>query len=380
MTPDATDLLTSARRIVIKLGSALMREADGTTVRHKWLNSLASDIANLAGADKQFVLVTSGAVALGVPHIGYDRRPKRQDHAQAAAAVGQVELLSAYRGAFEPHGLKPAQLLLAMEDFEDRARYLTARRAAEALLDHGIIPVVNENDPIADLTAGFGDNDRLAARVAQLVGADLLVLLSDIDGLYTADPKLDTAATLIPLVDQISPEIRAMAGPPRVGSLGSGGMATKIAAADIATAAGCAMVICQGAPDHPLSRLQQGDRATWFKPTAKKLSVRKGWLQSLMQPKGSLLIDAGAVKAVRKGRSLLPAGILTVEGRFKKGDPVAVKSADGDIIGQGLIAYDATEVRIIRGCQSDEISELLGTDSGTAVIHADDFVLTGPAN
>ena len=377
---DGLHLLKSAKRIVVKLGSALLRDRESNEVRGGWLHSLASDIAALADEEKQFVLVSSGAVALGAPHIGYQTRPKRQDHAQAAAAVGQVELLSAYRDALKPHDLRPAQLLLSLDDFEDRARYLVARRAAEALLNEGIVPVVNENDPIADLTMGFGDNDRLAARVAQLVGADLLILLSDIDGLYDSDPRDNQEARHIPYVDAITADIRAMAGQPRGGPLGSGGMATKVKAAQIATAAGCAMVISEGSPHHPIQRLQSGARATWFKPTAKKLSVRKGWLQSLMQTKGSVSVDKGAAKALAGGRSLLPAGVLAVEGRFAAGDPVQVMTHDGYIIGQGLSAYGATEIRIIRGAHSDEISDLLGTDSGTVVIHADDFVLTGAGN
>lgn len=368
-----------SKRLAIKVGSALLKDRDSGGVRQHWLRSLASDIVALQASGTEVILVTSGAVALGSAALGYDGRPKRQDEARAAAAIGQVALIEAYAKALEPHGVRLAQLLLALDDFEDRARYLTARRAAEALLEKQVIPIINENDPIADLTAGFGDNDRLAARVAQLVGADTLVLLSDVEGLFDADPTKHPNARFIPHVPAITAEIDRIAGPPASG-LGSGGMATKIAAARLASGSGITMVICHGTPNHPLNRLLDGARHTVFEAAEKPPSVRKQWLQGLMQPQGQLIVDDGAAAALKAGRSLLAAGIIGVEGQFASGAAVQIVASDtatgGTVLGQGLVGYAATEIRIIRGAKSSDIIDLLGREGPSSVVHADDFVLT----
>lgn len=368
------ETVQTARRIVLKIGSALMQDAESGTVRQNWLAGLAGELACRQKEGQQFILVSSGAVALGSRALGLAEKPKRQDLAQAAAAVGQVHLLNAYQAAFQPYDLCLAQLLLTLDNFEDRLKYLNARQTTEALLGHGIIPIINENDPIADQNAGFGDNDRLAARIAQLVGADVLVLLSDIDGLYDRDPD-EGDAVHIPFVPDINDTIRKMAGPPKKGGKGSGGMRTKILAADIATASGAAMIIMQGKPEKPLSAVEAGVRHTLFPATGKKLSVRKSWLKSLMTVKGSLTLDQGAVKAIGQGNSLLPAGILQVDGRFSRGDLVALKTLEGVVIAQGLVSYDVRECRIVRGAKMSDVPDLLGYDGRSAIIHTDDLVL-----
>ncbi|MAN74803.1 MAG: glutamate 5-kinase [Henriciella sp.] len=365
--------LGPARRIVIKTGSALI--ASKGTPRQAWLDALAGDIAALRAAGKEVVWVSSGAVALGRPHLGKGSQKKLEEK-QAAAALGQPLLMSAIASAFAPHGIKAAQALLTLEDTERRRRWLNARATLDTLLAAGAVPVINENDTVATEEIRYGDNDRLAARVAQMLSADVLVLLSDIDGLYTADPRKDAAASHIAEVLELTEEHEAMAGSANAETgVGSGGMATKLAAAKIAFGAGCATAITLGERPRPLHALESGERATWIIPPISPDTARKAWLKGHLTPEGAIRVDAGAMRALLKGSSLLAVGVTGVEGRFEKGAAVAIKGPGGELVAKGVTAYDAADVQRLAGAHSDEIEARLGYRGRPAIIHRDDLVL-----
>jgi glutamate 5-kinase len=366
--------LPAARRVVIKVGSALLAEAGSGRVNRGWLESLAEDIAALRARGQEVVVVSSGAIALGRRQLGLAAGRLRLEESQAAAAAGQIRLAHAWKEVLEQHGFAVAQVLLTLGDTEERRRYLNARNTLTTLLRLGAIPVINENDTVATAEIRYGDNDRLAARVAQMVSADALVLLSDVDGLYTADPRRDPHASLVPLVEAITPEIEAMAGG-SASDVGSGGMVTKLLAAKIAVAAGCHMCIAAGREHNPLSRIESGARCTWFVAAASPVTLRKQWIAGLLKPVGELHVDEGAARALGDGRSLLPAGVVNVVGRFDKGDVVIVRGPAGVEIARGLAAYSSQEAQRIRGRKSGELEGLLGYRGRDELIHRDDLVL-----
>ncbi|MEQ1890455.1 MAG: glutamate 5-kinase [Alphaproteobacteria bacterium] len=368
--------LGRAKRIVIKIGSALLTDSDSGALRSEWLRALIDDVAALHQGGAQVVLVSSGAIALGRGILGLHAKVLRLEESQAAAAAGQVHLAHAYQAALAARQIPCAQILLTLEDTEQRRRYLNARNTFNTLLKLGAVPVVNENDTVATSEIRYGDNDRLAARVAQMISADCMVLLSDIDGLYSADPGLDPAARHFSEVTSITPEIEAMAGGSG-SNVGTGGMITKLAAAKIATGAGCAMAIANGAILHPLQALLQGGRCTWFLAHGSPAAARKQWIAGVLEPAGRLLLDGGAVQALYAGKSLLPAGVREIMGEFSRGDAVIVLAPDGNEIGRGLCAYSAGDARQIAGHKSGEIERLLGYRGRTEMIHRDDLVLTG---
>ena len=376
---DPAAALTAARRLVVKIGSALLVREDGE-IRRAWLDRLVADVARCRRRGQEIIIVTSGAVAIGRRHLGLRGRVLRLEEKQAAAATGQIRLAHAYQEALAKHRITVAQILLTPDDTEARRRHLNARATFAQLLALGAVPVVNENDTIATAEIRFGDNDRLAARVAQMTSADMLVLLSDIDGLYTADPRRDPQARHIPVVHEISPEIAGMAGAAPPG-YSSGGMVTKLAAARIAMQAGCAMLIAEGNPGSdragvgPLASIETGARATVFLPGAEPRSARKAWIAGAVNPAGALVVDDGAVRALRQGKSLLPAGIVAVEGGFERGDCIAVRSRAGSEIGRGLSAYASADIRRIAGHKSDEIEAILGYRGRDEIIHRDDLVM-----
>ncbi len=373
----AAPRLADAHRLVVKIGSALLVDPASAAPRAGWLAGLAADIAALRARGTEVIVVSSGAIALARRALGLTRARLRLEEKQAAAAVGQIRLAQAWAGALADVGLTAAQLLLTLEDTEDRRRYLNARATLQTLLAMGTIPVINENDTVATAEIRFGDNDRLAARVAEMVEADQLILLSDIDGLYTADPRRDPAARHLPVVAAITPEIEAMGGEPPPG-YSSGGMRTKLAAARIATQAGSAMAIARGhAVDHPLAALEAGARCTWFLPAPEGRSARKRWIAGALAPLGVLIVDAGAARALAAGGSLLPAGVRGVEGAFERGDPVLVRGPDGTALAQGLAAYASADAARIAGHRSDAIETILGWRGRDELIHRDDLVLLG---
>ena len=364
--------LHTARRIVVKIGSALLVET--AEPRRAWLDSVAADIAALRAKGVEVVVVSSGAVALARGALGLTRKVLRLEEKQAAAAVGQIRLAGAWEQALAAHGLRSAQLLLTLEDSEDRRRYLNARATLATLAEFGCVPVINENDTVATAEIRFGDNDRLAARVAEMISADALILFSDIDGLYTADPRKDPGAAHLPVVEKLTEEIMAMGGEPPPG-YSSGGMRTKLMAARIATAAGCAMAIAMGHAPHPLARLLDGERCTWFLAAPEGRNARKRWISGSLQPHGVLVVDAGAARALLRGGSLLPAGVRSVSGAFSRGDPVSVTDEAGRELARGLCAYDAADAARIAGHRSAEIEALLGWRGRDEIIHRDDLVL-----
>jgi glutamate 5-kinase len=366
--------LAAARRVVIKVGSALLVEKSTGSVNRDWLEALADDIAAVRARGQEVVLVSSGAIALGRRELGLAKRKPKLEEKQAAAAVGQIRLAHAWKEVLERRGITVAQVLLTLGDTEERRRYLNARNTLTTLLRLGAIPVINENDTVATAEIRYGDNDRLGARVAQMVSADCLVLLSDVDGLYTADPTRDETAQFIPEVPRITPEIEAMAGG-SASDVGSGGMATKVLAAKIAIAAGCHMCIAAGREAHPLRRIESGARCTWFVADASPVTVRKQWIAGMLKPSGEMVVDAGAARALRDGRSLLPAGVTEVKGRFDRGDAVVVLDPAGVEIARGLAAYSSTDAERIRGRRSSELEALLGFRGRDEMIHRDDLVL-----
>jgi glutamate 5-kinase len=374
-----TASLATARRLVVKIGSALLVDSSTGRMRREWLDALADDVAMLRARGTEVIIVTSGAVAAGREHLGLVGRPLRLEEKQAAAATGQIRLAHAYQETLARHKITVAQVLVTLEDTESRRRHLNARATIDTLLKLGAVPVINENDTVATAELRFGDNDRLAARVAQMISADTLVLLSDIDGLYTADPRKDPAATLIPEVRELTPEIVGMAGEPPPG-YSSGGMVTKIVAARVAMGAGCRMVIAKGQRLNPLAGLmnppaQGGAPCTWFVPSAEPSSARKAWIGGHLNAAGALVVDDGAAAALAKGASLLPAGVRAVEGEFERGDVVAVRDGAGRELGRGLSAYGADEARRIAGRRSADIEDILGYRGRDEMIHRDDLAL-----
>jgi len=367
--------LIQARRVVVKVGSALLVDPASGRVNRGWLESLAADVARLRSRGQEVVLVSSGAIALGRRHLGLAAGKLRLEESQAAAAVGQIRLAHAWKEALEAHGIAVAQVLLTLGDTEQRRRYLNARATLNTLLALGAVPVINENDTVATAEIRYGDNDRLAARVAQMLTADCAVLLSDVDGLYTANPARESGARFIPEVDEITPGIESMAGP-TVTDVGSGGMATKVAAARIAVAAGCHLCIASGRVDSPVAAIEQGSRCTWFVAHDQPAVVRKQWIAGTLEPAGELVIDAGAAAALGRGKSLLPAGVVTVRGRFGRGDAVRVLDESGRELARGLSAYSSEDAERIRGRRSSDIARILGFRGRDEVIHRDDLVVT----
>ncbi|MEL6680186.1 MAG: glutamate 5-kinase [Pseudomonadota bacterium] len=366
------DHLDRAKTVVIKIGSALLVDGQSGHLRRDWLAGLIADVAALKGQGKDVLIVSSGSIALGRRVLGLSGALPLEK-SQAAASVGQIRLARAYEEGLAPHGVTTAQILVTLEDSEDRRRYLNTRATLRTLLDLGVVPIVNENDTIATDEIRYGDNDRLAAQVAGLVGADVLVLLSDVDGLYTANPRVEPTARRIDEVSEITGEIEAMAGD--VGSAGAkGGMKTKVMAAQIAVQAGVAMAITLGDRHRPLSALAEGAACTWFLPAADPGRARKRWIAA-MKPRGSLSVDAGAASALRRGRSLLPAGVRGVTGSFHRGDAIEIVTTSGDLVARALAGYDAVELSAIAGCQSGEIEDRLGHPGRAHVVHRDDMAI-----
>jgi glutamate 5-kinase len=375
LAPAATvPALTDFRRIVVKVGSSLLVDAAAGRVREEWLASLAQDIAALHADKRDLLVVSSGAIALGRSVLRLPAGLLRLEDSQAAAAVGQIALARIWAEVLSRHGITAGQVLVTLQDTEERRRYLNARSTIERLLEWRAVPVINENDTVATNEIRYGDNDRLAARVATMAGADLLVLLSDIDGLYDAPPGENKQAKLVPLVSQITPEIEAMAG--AAGSeLSRGGMQTKIEAGKIATRAGTHMVIASGRVAHALDAIASGARCTWFLTPANPVTARKKWIAGSLEPKGTLVIDVGAVAALRRGKSLLPAGVIRVDGQFARGDAVIIRGPDGEEVGRGLVAYDADDAEKIKGRSSADILLILGFEGRTEMVHRDHLVV-----
>jgi len=366
--------LTLAKRVVVKVGSALLVDADKGRMNRAWLESFVADVARMHKRGQEVILVSSGAIALGRRHLGLHAGKLKLEESQAAAAVGQIRLAHAYKELLEAHSITVAQVLLTLGDTEQRRRYLNARGTLNTLLALGAVPVINENDTVATAEIRYGDNDRLAARVAQMAGADCLVLLSDIDGLYTANPNADPQARFIPRVLEITPEIEAMAG--GAGSpMGSGGMQTKIAAAKIAVGAGCHLCISKGAHQHPLKRIEEGARCTWFVPSSTPVATRKQWIAGALKPAGEIAIDDGAVRALLRGMSLLPAGVVRAAGRFERGDAISIVGPDGSEVARGICAYSDADTLRIMGRKSAEIEKILGFRGRDEIVHRDDLVL-----
>lgn len=368
------DTIAASRRLVIKIGSSLLVEDASGAVRNHWLSALASDVARCRARGQEVLLVSSGAVAVGRRHLGFHNGALRLQEKQAAAATGMIRLAHDYQDVLATHGITVAQVLLTLDDSEDRRRYINARNTLTTLLRAGAVPLINENDTVATDEIRFGDNDRLAARVAAMVSADTLVLLSDIDGLYSADPGRDPHARFLPVIREISHEIEAMASGSG-SSVGSGGMVTKLAAARVALAAGCRMVIAHGHEAFPLQRLEAGERCTWFLPGASPQAARKRWIGGTLKPVGALVVDAGAERALTQGKSLLPAGVIAVEGEFSRGAAVVVRTRDGRILGRGLTAYSAGDARKIMGHKTGEIEACLGYRGRDELIHRDDLAM-----
>ena len=378
--PTPAEALGAARRLVVKIGSALLAAESGD-IRRSWLTGLADDIACCRSRGQEVIVVSSGAISVGRRHLGLAGRRLRLEEKQAAAATGQIRLAHAYQEALASHGITVAQILLTPDDTEERRRHLNARATFAQLLALGAVPVVNENDTIATAEIRFGDNDRLAARVAQMTSADMLVLLSDIDGLYSADPRKDPHARHIAVVRDIGPEIEAMAGEAAPG-YSSGGMVTKLAAARIAMGAGCHMLIAEGRsaalPSGPLAAIAAGGRATLFLARGEPRSARKAWIAAAVNPSGAVVVDDGAARALRRGTSLLPAGVVGVEGVFERGDAVIIRTRSGGEAGRGLSAYSSADIRRIAGHKSGEIADILGYRGRDEIVHRDDLVVTQP--
>jgi len=371
--PTSGARLAAARRIVVKIGSALLVDAGSGALRLGWLEGLAADVADLRRRGKDVILVSSGSIALGRHALGLPAAALSLEQSQAAAAVGQIRLAQAYETVLAPHGITTGQVLVTLEDSENRRRYLNSRRTLGTLLDLGVVPIVNENDTVATDEIRYGDNDRLAAQVASMAGGDVLVLLSDVDGLYTADPRTDPDARRLETVAALTPAIEAMAGGAGT-ALSRGGMTTKLIAARAAMRAGCAMAITLGAVARPLAALEAGAACTWFEPVGDPHAARKRWISG-MKPRGRITVDAGAVAALGRGKSLLPAGVTAIEGSFLRGDPIEVRGPDGAVVARALAGYDASEARLIMGHRSDRIEGILGHPGRAALVHRDDLAL-----
>jgi glutamate 5-kinase len=367
--------LSLAKRVVVKVGSALLVDGSGRLNR-AWLDSLVGDVARMRRRGQEVILVSSGAIALGRRHLGLTGK-LRLEESQAAAAVGQIRLAHAYKELLEQRGITVAQILLTLGDTEQRRRYLNARGTLNTLLSLGAVPVINENDTVATAEIRYGDNDRLAARVGQMAAADCLVLLSDIDGLYTADPQVYPEAEFIERVPDVTAQIEAMAGG-SVSGVGSGGMQTKIAAAKIAMGAGCHLCIAKGEHQHPLKRIEDGARCTWFVPSSTPLATRKQWIAGTLKPAGAIAVDQGAVRALMDGKSLLPAGVTAAVGRFERGDTVSILSPDGVEVARGICAYSDADAARILGRHSAEIEKVLGFRGRDEIVHRDDLVVLKP--
>jgi glutamate 5-kinase len=368
--------LRDFRRIVVKVGSSLLVDSSAGGLKREWLASLATDVAGLHRDGRDVLVVSSGAIALGRSVLKLPAGALKLEDSQAAAAVGQIALARAWSEALGAHSLTAGQVLVTLGDTEERRRYLNARSTIAKLLEWRSVPVINENDTVATTEIRYGDNDRLAARVAAMTSADLLVLLSDVDGLYDRPPRASRGAKLVPVVPRITPEIEAMAG--ASGSeLARGGMLTKIEAGKIATTAGIHMVIASGRVRHPLQAIGDSAGCTWFLTPANPVTARKKWIAGSLEPRGALVIDAGAVKALRGGKSLLPAGVIKIEGSFGRGDAVVVRGPDGHEVGRGLVAYDADDAEKIKGRSSADVLLILGYTGRTEMIHRDDLVLGG---
>jgi glutamate 5-kinase len=371
-----SDIFSTAKLVVVKVGSALLVDSASGELRRDWLASLCADVVGLKQEGRKVILVSSGAIALGRRALGLKPGVLRLEESQAAAAVGQVRLAEAYAEIFAASGVVAAQILLTLSDTEERDRYLNARATLGTLLDLGAVPVINENDTVATAEIRFGDNDRLGARVASMMGADNLILLSDVDGLYTADPGRDAGATHISDVAAITSEIEAMAGE-SISGVGRGGMASKLIAAKIATGAGCHVVIAKGESINPLAKIRGHARYTIFRASVTPAAARKRWIAGVLKPVGSLMIDEGAAKALAEGKSLLPAGIRQIDGRFERGDVVQVVNREGREIARGLVAYNASDAERIAGKRTVEIEAILGYRGRDEMIHRDDLALTG---
>jgi len=369
-----TPAISSFRRIVVKVGSSLLVDQTAGGLKREWLEGLAEDIADLHKDGRDVLVVSSGAIALGRAVLGLPRGPLKLEEAQGAAAVGQIALARAWSEVLGARFMTAGQVLVTLQDTEERRRYLNARSTIDKLIEWRAVPVVNENDTVATSEIRYGDNDRLAARVATMMSADLLVLLSDIDGLYDKPPAPGNDARLVPVVSRITAEIEAMAGI-SASELSRGGMVTKIEAGKIATTAGTHMVIASGRVDHPLKRIAEGAPCTWFLTPANPVTARKKWIAGSLEPRGAIHIDAGAVRALRGGASLLPAGVTKIEGAFGRGDAVVVRGPDGAEIGRGLVAYDADDAEKIRGRSSADVLSILGFTGRTEMIHRDDLAL-----
>jgi glutamate 5-kinase len=365
---------TEAKRLVVKVGSTLLVDGDKGRLNRSWLESLAADVAACRKRGQDVILVSSGAIALGRRHLNLGIGKLKLEESQAAAAVGQIRLAHAYKELLDEHGITVAQVLLTLGDTEQRRRYLNARGTISTLLALGAVPVINENDTVATAEIRYGDNDRLAARVAQMTGADCLILLSDVDGLYTANPNENPDAQFIARVLEITPSIEAMAGGSS-SDMGSGGMQTKIAAAKIAIGAGCHLCISLGAIEHPLKRIEDGERCTWFVPSSTPVATRKQWIAGTLKPAGAITVDEGAVRALMLGKSLLPAGVTRAVGRFDRGDTVSIVGPDGSEIGRGICAYSDVDAARIIGRKSADIETVLGFRGRDEIVHRDDLVL-----
>ncbi len=374
MSSGSADILSECRRIVIKIGSALLVDGDRGTIHRQWLQALAEDVVRCRARGQEIILVSSGAIAAGRRQLGFADKALRLEELQASAATGMLRLAHAYEEALARHEITLGQVLLTLDDTENRRRYLNARNTLGTLLKMGAVPLINENDTVATDEIRVGDNDRLAARVAAMISADALILLSDIDGLYSSDPVSDPNAEWISVVEEITPEIDAMAGH-AISSVGTGGMVTKLVAARVVMSAGCRMVITRGDTEHPIRALEEGARCTWFLPQSTPRAARKEWIAGSLKPLGAVVIDAGAEGALGKGKSLLPAGVTAVEGDFGRGDPVIVRGADGRVVAQGLTAYSSRDIDLIRGHKTSEIEQLLGYRGRDEILHRDDMVL-----
>lgn len=366
--------IQDGHRIVIKVGSALLADQENGTVHLEWLKALAVDVAACRERGQDVVLVSSGAIAIGRRRLGLAQGKLKLDDNQAAAAAGMVRLAHAYEEVLGEFGITVGQVLLTLDDTENRRRYINARNTLEALLKLGAVPVINENDTVATDEIRFGDNDRLAARVAAMISADTLILLSDIDGLYTTDPRRNSDAIIIPEVREITTKIEAMAGSAPIGD-SRGGMITKLAAAKVCLSNGCRMIIMDGKEASPLKRLEEGAVATWFLPSATPKTARKQWISGALSPAGAVVIDSGAVSALSDGKSLLPAGVISIEGNFERGDAVVIKDVNSNELGRGLITYGVQEAQLIKGHKTSEIENILGYRGRDSLIHRDDMVL-----